>query len=454
MTTRQLTTDLNVRHVRLPAGTKEQYLAIVGHENLCLRLRPKRKDWFFRYRPEGKTVKKIGLGTYPAVGLAEAKEKADALRKQLSEGVDPQEERQKQAAERLAAKAIREALPQTVKDLFTVWKRSELKARKDGGRKDNGDEVERKFEKDVFPRIGDMPLATIRRANIIRILDEVKARGAPRIAGILLSDMRQMFSYAVDREMILGDPTAGMKKSKIGGTANERDRVLTEDEIRQLVKAVPSALTEVGAHGVWIMLATCCRIGEITRAKWTDVDLDAATWTIPAENSKNGKPHVINLSGFALTHFSAMLTEAKDAAKKAERELSPWVMPARHHGGCVCSKSLAKQIGDRQRADKAAMSRRSPLTTALVLPGGKWTPHDLRRTGATIMGGLGVRPDVIERCLNHTEQNKIQRIYQRAELRPEMAEAWRLLGERLTLLTGPASNVVTGDFGKKAAGAA
>ena len=263
-----------------------------------------------------------------------------------------------------------------------------------------------------------------------------------------------MFSYAVDREMILGDPTAGMKKSKIGGTANERDRVLTEDEIRQLVKAVPSALTEVGAHGVWIMLATCCRIGEITRAKWTDVDLDAATWTIPAENSKNGKPHVINLSGFALTHFSAMLTEAKDAAKKAERELSPWVMPARHHGGCVCSKSLAKQIGDRQRADKAAMSRRSPLTTALVLPGGKWTPHDLRRTGATIMGGLGVRPDVIERCLNHTEQNKIQRIYQRAELRPEMAEAWRLLGERLTLLTGPASNVVTGDFGKKAAGAA
>jgi predicted nucleotide-binding protein (sugar kinase/HSP70/actin superfamily) len=58
------------------------------------------------------------------------------------------------------------------------------------------------------------------------------------------------------------------------------------------------------------------------------------------------------------------------------------------------------------------------------------------------MGMLGVRPDVIEKCLNHTEQNKIQRIYQRAELRPEMAEAWRLLGERLELLTGGADNVV------------
>jgi integrase len=67
----------------------------------------------------------------------------------------------------------------------------------------------------------------------------------------------------------------------------------------------------------------------------------------------------------------------------------------------------------------------------------------LRRTGATLMASLGVRPDVIEKCLNHTEQNKIQRIYQRAELRPEMAEAWRLLGERLELLTAGGDNVVT-----------
>ncbi len=80
------------------------------------------------------------------------------------------------------------------------------------------------------------------------------------------------------------------------------------------------------------------------------------------------------------------------------------------------------------------MSRRTTLTSSLMLPGGKWTPHDLRRTGATLMGSLGIRPDVIERCLNHTEQNKIQRIYQRAELRPEMAAAWQLLGERLAAL--------------------
>jgi integrase len=428
------TTDLHIKNARLPAGVAEKYVAILGHENLCLRLRPGRKDWYFRYRPDNGTVKKIALGGYPLLGLAEAKGKADALRKQLAEGIDPQTERQREKAAQAAAKAINEALPQNVRELFSLWQQRELTLRKDGGRKDGGTETLRKFEKDVFPRIGTLPLDTIRRAHIMQIIDEVKARGAPRIAGILLSDLRQMFTFAVDREIMTGDPTAGMKKSKFGGGAKERDRALTEDEIKQLAKSVPRALNVSGQHAVWIMLGTCCRIGEITKACWTDVDLEANTWSIPAENSKNAKPHTINLSPFVAGQFRTLKTSAEDSAKKAEKELSQWVLPARHNTGCVCAKSLAKQIGDRQRGAKEPMRRRSPLTDSLVLPGGRWTPHDLRRTGATLMGALGVRPDVIERCLNHTEQNKIQRIYQRAELRPEMTEAWRLLGERIELL--------------------
>jgi integrase len=89
------------------------------------------------------------------------------------------------------------------------------------------------------------------------------------------------------------------------------------------------------------------------------------------------------------------------------------------------------------------MKGRSVNTNSLVLPGGKWTPHDLRRTGATMMGALGVRPDVIEKCLNHVEQNKLVRIYQRQKLQMEQAEAWLLLGERLELLlNNPAGNIV------------
>lgn len=84
------------------------------------------------------------------------------------------------------------------------------------------------------------------------------------------------------------------------------------------------------------------------------------------------------------------------------------------------------------------MAGRSKHCEALCLIGGKWTPHDLRRTGATMMTMLGVLPEVAERCLNHAEENKVKRIYQRHSYEKEMREAWVLLGERLSLLTTPA----------------
>ncbi|MGF6303424.1 MULTISPECIES: tyrosine-type recombinase/integrase [Paraburkholderia] len=82
--------------------------------------------------------------------------------------------------------------------------------------------------------------------------------------------------------------------------------------------------------------------------------------------------------------------------------------------------------------------------TRFETPGGNWTPHDLRRTAATLMGELGAHGDVIEECLNHVEPSRIRRRYQRQDRSAEQREAWRLLGERLDLLTREdASNVAT-----------
>ena len=89
------------------------------------------------------------------------------------------------------------------------------------------------------------------------------------------------------------------------------------------------------------------------------------------------------------------------------------------------------------------MSGRSKQTNSLALAGGKWTPHDLRRTGATLMAELGVLPDVVERCLNHTEQTKMKRIYQRSQYEAAMREAWQKLGTRLSMLNNKSDNVVT-----------
>jgi len=258
-------------------------------------------------------------------------------------------------------------------------------------------------------------------------------RGVNRMAKLILSLVRQMFRFAVDRDIIEFDPTASIRKAKIGGKSVERDRVLSDDEIRALFRQLPDArLMPSTECAIGIMLSTCCRVGELSKARWEHIDFTAKTWLIPDEHSKNGKPHTIYLSDFALAQFERLAQY---------RESDTWLFMDRTKTTHVCDKSISKQINDRQ-TDRD-LSNRSQFKDALRLTGGKWTPHDLRRTGATIMGNLGILPDVIEKCLNHTEQNKMKRVYQRQELKAEQADAWRKLGERLELLKREdADNVV------------
>ncbi len=93
------------------------------------------------------------------------------------------------------------------------------------------------------------------------------------------------------------------------------------------------------------------------------------------------------------------------------------------------SNVLTKQVHDRQTPSDA--KKRSKANSGLVLSGGRWTPHDLRRTGATIMGENGVLPEVIERCLNHKKPSKLIRTYQRQERLAERRAAWSVLGDVL-----------------------
>lgn len=399
----------------------------------------------WRYRFGGKS-KDFTCGTWPKDSLADIRAERDRARRILDDDKDPGEEKriarlQAQADQAeavsveqtriLEAEAVKARM--TVSDLFERWEKSTL-----GERKDKGAEVRRSFTKDVLPVLGGVAVEDVKRAMIASLLDNVVDRGARIVARELLGELRMMFNYAIKRELIEHNPTALLKRDDFGKKV-ERDRILSEAEIRALPgKLADARMAESSAAAIWIMLSTCCRVGEISRAEWKDVDLDAGAWRIPPENAKNAKAHTIYLSPFAVRQFEAL---------KALAEGSPWVLPARWENKegqrvHVCVKSLAKQIGDRQRGDKPPMACRSVNINALELPGGRWTPHDLRRTGATTMGALGVRPDVIEKCLNHVEQNKVVRIYQRQELKEEQREAWRLLGERLELLMRDDDNVV------------
>jgi integrase len=425
----KLLTDPKVKSARSKA---EKLLA--DGDGLYCRVRANGKDWVFIYSLRGKR-RKQGLGPYPDISLEVARARARESRELVAQGLDPIMARAKREAEQIAKTAAEESR-HTTRTLFEQWHKKEASKRKD-----KGEEIRRAFEKDVLPTLGDLYADEVKRRHIMQVLDDVKERGALRITNQILQYLRQMYRYAIKREIIETDPTYALTKKDAGGKETERDRYLTEMELRELSTKISSANLSKQAEAIlWIMLATVCRVGEVCRARHKDLDLDACTWVIPAEHSKNGKEHFVHLSDFAKAQFQ-ILTALSTS--------NVWVMPSRDGKSHVCEKTVQKQFRDRQR--DTAMKGRSKKLGALSLSGGRWTAHDLRRTGSTLMGELGIRSDVIDRCQNHVEGKKVTRIYQRQELLPERAEAFRMLGDRLELLRrSETDRVVTGRFKKKA----
>jgi integrase len=423
-------------------------VAIWGHGTLLARITPSGdRLFYFQYTNDQGKRYALPIGTYGSGGddatmtLSDARQKAMELAslhkagiKNIREHLEAEDaariatrdaEFARLAAEKVAVETElnRQAARKSVTELFEHWAKVDLVNRKDGGA-----EVRRMFEKDVLPFLGKFAVVDVKKGHITEVTDALLARGVNRMAKLIFSLMRQMFRFAVDRDLIEHDPSASIRKAKIGGKDVERDRVLTDDEISSLAKKAPDAgLLITTEAAIWIALSTCCRIGELLSARWENVDLEQGTWLIPAEHSKNGKPHTVSLSSFAVNQFKRAQVVSGN---------STWCYPNTDDSGPVCSKTVTKQLGDRQRQpDQGTLSRRSAKAQSLLLTGGKWTPHDLRRTGATLMTALGVLPEVAERCLNHTEENKVKRIYQRHSYVNEMAAAWCLLGERLEQLT-------------------
>ena len=363
--------------------------------------------------------------------LADARVERNENKALVTKGLDPALERKlnvirthnAQLEEQEAEKKLNARM--TVNDLFVRWCDIDLTKRKGMG------EITRTFNKDILPELGLLFVEDVTKSHISLIIGKMKIRGAPHTARNLIILVRQMFRFAVSHDLIDADPTARIDITKMTTKASERDRVLSESEIKALARQMPDAnLNPATECAVWIAIATACRVGEISKAKHNDVDFDAGTWVIPKENSKNGKAHTIVLSNFALEQFRRLTRLSTSAV---------WLLPHRDNIRSASRSSLAQQLNIRQIPGDA----RCKDNQSLILIGGKWTPHDLRRTGATLMGNLGVAPDTIDKCLNHVEPNKIKRTYQRQKLEAEQAKAWELLGERLELLVNlDAVNVI------------
>ncbi|WP_322063395.1 tyrosine-type recombinase/integrase [Paraburkholderia sp. J63] len=399
--------------------------------------------FWYRYRWQAKT-RDTAVGTWPSVSLLDIRKHRDIARLLVADGIDPNEHREAARREQDADAAARKAEARTVRDLYDAWLPTVRVKRGKRGRKDGGAEITRTFEKFVLNKIGGKLLTDLYASDLRPILTNISDTGTNRQATALLVDLKQMFRWGDQNQpwkrLLANSDVLAIKPEEIVSgdydpvRDNERDRVLTVPEIRQLATRLPrSGLSPALQSAIWIMLSVGSRIGETTVARWPDVDLDRRIWHIPAESAKSATPLDVHLSDFAHRQFSALWATRSELA---EADRSDFVFPSARDCLVPMNKqTVGKAIADRQRADGQAIKGRTDLIDALVLEGGQWKCHDLRRSAGTLMQSLGVAESIIHRCLNHARSDKLDRVYLQHSYQHEMAEAWRLLGERLDMLT-------------------
>lgn len=444
-------------HVELQAALKNPAITRVSEAGGLYGVVRRGKDgapsvmFRWRFRHDNKLAD-FTAGSWPGDSLKDIREAHAWAIEQHKAGKNPSTERQlsKAQAAHTQAEQQRAYTEETVRALSERWRQAELVKRGTKGRKDDGTEVLRSFERDIFPTLGDRPLASIKRAEWAELFDEVKVR-SPRMALRLFADVRQFIDWCSRRDYIEVNPLHKLKRDDIAPPYEERQRVLWDSkadkphaELLELRDKLPSArLQRTTELAIWIMLGTACRVGELSVARWEHVDLANRRWHMPT--TKNGWPHDVFLSDFALRHFKELhsLTGHTAWCLPADNKRDADGHPLTH----VCLKSISKQVKDRQRTE--AMKNRSKATGALCLSGGDWTPHDLRRTGSTVMKASEVTPDIVDLVLNHLPE-KLRRTYQVGDSWPELVTAWTKLGAKLDqVLHGTEAKVIA--FPSKAA---
>lgn len=427
--------------------------------------------WRYAYRM-GDKVKRFYCGSWPERTLDEIRSARNKARADIKAGRNPSavrdlekaQVREAMAAESAAVTAAEEEATTdalSFQEMYKSWLESGVK------RADGNTEVKRIVEKDVLPLIGDTPVRSIREKDIERVIRSIVGRGCNRLAEVTFQILGQMFHWAEKRQpwrklLSEGNPVElvelGVLLADDYDPDNARERVLPPIEIVELQtryreledqylasddkrkrKPPSKALQAVS----WICLSTLCRIGELHLTEITHLDLREGTWFIPKANVKGRKSqkrdHLIFLSPFAIKHFETLVSLAGS---------SRWLLPSRDNDDAGVDQPMYKQAFTKQIKDRQAMFNGKPKArrasdNSLVLgkgQNGNWTPHDLRRTGSTIMESLGIDPNIIDRCQNHvihTGKNRVRRHYQLYDYADEKQAAWAKLGDYLErLLSG------------------
>jgi integrase len=359
--------------------------------------------WRFDYGLDGRR-NTLSLGTYPATGLALARKQADQARKLVREGIDPSTARQEARAElmrkREAKKLADAGLPP--QDSFEAIAREWYTKNRANWAPSHSEKIIRRFERDVFPWIGQRPIASIAPADMLTLLRRVEARGAIETTHRLQQISGQVFRYAVATNRAATDPTRDLRGAL---TPWKSEHYPTLSDPRQVGRLLRDLEAYQGGFitkcAMKLSPLLFVRPGELRRAEWSEIDLDAAEWRIPAAKMKGRVMHIVPLATQAIAIF-------RDLHPLTER--SEWVFPGMRTNGEPMSENTVN----------AALRRLGYDRTML-------TAHGFRGMASTMLHERGWPSDVIERQLSHSERNAVKAAYNHAEHLParrKMMQAW------------------------------
>lgn len=380
---RPILTDVAVRRLRPPErGRREVWDAALPGFGVRITETGKR-SFVLMTRLRGRPLR-LTFGTWPATPLADARDRAREAIQKCARGEDPRVEKRAAAGN----------APDTVEKVAAAFVAQWCKPRNR-----SWEEQERLLTLHVVPHWSGRRLAEITRADAVALTDMV-AQTTPIQANRVLAVLKRMFRWALDRDLIQAHPAVGLTPPAPERT---RDRVLTDAELRKLW---PTFVAMGYPWGIAfrVLLLTAVRRGEVEEMAWSELDLAAGLWTIPAERNKGNVALVVPLPSLA--------TEALAGAPRMDG--CPYVFTTR---------------GNRPIRDWSGAVDRAREASGI----NSWRVHDLRRTVRTNLSRLGVASDIAERVLGHVIPG-VRRVYDRYEYVNEKRDALERWAAHLTAL--------------------
>ena len=381
-------TDTKARN----AKPKSKQFKIFDTEGLFLLVSPAGGKWWrFKYRFGGKE-KLISLGTYPEVSLAQARGKRDEARKQIADGIDPSQ----------ARKALKESTVLN-ENTFEVVAREWHSNFNQTWTKGHAKTIKGRLELNVFPWIGDRPIIEIKAPDLLMVLRRIESRGAIETAHRVRAICGQVFRYAVATGRAERDPAADLKGALPPVKPKHHAALIEPDKVGGLLRAIDgyqgSFVTKCALQLAPLLFV---RPGELRHAEWTEIDLEAAEWNIPAEKMKTRQPHLVPLARQAVEIL---------------HEIHPLTGSGRY-------------VFPSPRTSQRPMSNNGVLSALrrMGFEKDEMTGHGFRAMARTMLDEvLQVRPDFIEHQLAHAVRDPLGRSYNRTTHLPErrkMMQTW------------------------------